>query len=127
MRVAAADLEKLIPIKEVSNRLTAIAEVVLQATCDLVWSGLVAKHGKPSCEVDGKIEFPGFAVVGYGKLGGLELGYGSDLDIVFLHGSSGGKQQTDGDKVVDNMVFFARMAQKVIAFLSTMTGRRNAL
>lgn len=121
MRVAAADLENLMPIKEVSNRLTTIAEVVLQATCDLVWDGLVKRHGSPRCTIDGVTECPGFAIVGYGKLGGLELGYGSDLDIVFLHGSSGEKQMTDGDKVIDNSVFFARMAQKTISFLNTMT------
>ncbi|MCB1754632.1 MAG: bifunctional [glutamate--ammonia ligase]-adenylyl-L-tyrosine phosphorylase/[glutamate--ammonia-ligase] adenylyltransferase [Gammaproteobacteria bacterium] len=121
MRVAAADLENLIPLKEVSNRLTMIAEVVLQASCDLVWTEMVRKHGRPGCVIDGKPVNPGFAIVAYGKLGGIELGYGSDLDIVFLHGSEGEKQQTDGDKVIDNMVFFARVAQKMISFLTTTT------
>jgi [glutamine synthetase] adenylyltransferase / [glutamine synthetase]-adenylyl-L-tyrosine phosphorylase len=46
------------------------------------------------------------AVVGYGKLGGLELGYGSDLDLVFLHDSSGEIQQTRGERNIDNGVFF---------------------
>ena len=57
----------------------------------------------------------------YGKLGGLELGYGSDLDIVFLHGSRGARQQTDGEKCVDNAVFFARLGQRIIHYLTTAT------
>ena len=52
------------------------------------------------------------AVAGYGKLGGLELGYGSDLDLVFLHDSSGEIQQTKGDRPVDNTVFFLRLGQR---------------
>jgi len=121
MRVAAADLQGLLPLKDVSNRLTAVAEQVLQAACDLVWAELVQKHGTPRCVVDGVPESPGLAIVGYGKLGGYELGYGSDLDIVFLHNSQGQMQQSDGDKPIDNAIFFARMAQKVMTFLSTMT------
>ncbi len=122
MRVAAADLEGFLPLKEVSNRLTAIAEVVLQASCELVWAEMQAKHGKPTCVINDEVRYPSFAVVAYGKMGGLELGYGSDLDIVFLHSSDGLKQQTDGPKVVENGVFFGRMAQRVLSFLNTMTG-----
>lgn len=122
MRVAAADLEGLLPLKEVSNRLTAIAEVVLQASCELVWAEMLKKHGRPTYSNNGELHFPGFAVVAYGKMGGLELGYGSDLDIVFLHSSDGSKQQTEGPKVIENGLFFARMAQKVLSFLNTMTG-----
>lgn len=122
MRIAAADLEGCLPLKEVSNRLTAVAEVVLQASCELVWAEMMEKHGKPMYSVAGESQSPGFAIVAYGKMGGIELGYGSDLDIVFLHSSEGTKQQTEGPKVIENGVFFARMAQKVLSFLSTMTG-----
>lgn len=122
MRIAAADLESCLPLKEVSNRLTAVAEVVLQASCELVWAEMGVKHGKPTYSDGGETHYPGFAVVAYGKMGGIELGYGSDLDIVFLHSSEGTKQQTEGPKVIENGVFFARMAQKVLSFLNTMTG-----
>jgi glutamate-ammonia-ligase adenylyltransferase len=61
------------------------------------------------------------AIIAYGKLGGLEMGYGSDLDIVFLHDSSGQKQYTDGDKSIDNSQFFIRVAQKVLHILGTTT------
>jgi glutamate-ammonia-ligase adenylyltransferase len=68
----------------------------------------------------------GFAIIAYGKLGGLELGYGSDLDIIFLHDSQGVAQQTasttlSNPKVLENAVFYARFAQKVIHTLTTFT------
>ena len=63
----------------------------------------------------------GFAIVGYGKLGGLELGYGSDLDLVFVHGSHGSHQETNGEPPLDNARFFVRLAQRLIHFLSMQT------
>jgi glutamate-ammonia-ligase adenylyltransferase len=58
------------------------------------------------------------AVAGYGKLGGLELGYGSDLDLVFLHDSSGEIQQTQGDRPIDNGLFFLRLGQRIVHLLT---------
>jgi [glutamine synthetase] adenylyltransferase / [glutamine synthetase]-adenylyl-L-tyrosine phosphorylase len=60
-------------------------------------------------------------VIGYGKLGGLELGYGSDLDLVFLHDSAGAQQETDGAPPLDNERFFARLVQRLIHFLTIQT------
>src|SRR5260370_10523699 len=58
------------------------------------------------------------AVAGYGKLGGLELGYGSDLDLVFLHDSSGEIQQTKAPRPLDNGVFFLRLGQRIVHLLT---------
>jgi [glutamine synthetase] adenylyltransferase / [glutamine synthetase]-adenylyl-L-tyrosine phosphorylase len=58
------------------------------------------------------------AVAGYGKLGGLELGYGSDLDLVFLHDSSGDIQQTNASRPLDNVVFFLRLGQRIVHLLT---------
>src|SRR6202042_3490507 len=58
------------------------------------------------------------AVAGYGKLGGLELGYASDLDLVFLHDSTGGIQLTDGEKPLDNGIFFLRLGQRIVHLLT---------
>ena len=121
MRVAALDVQCELALMRVSDQLTWIAETVLQVASDLVWDQMVARHGRPSCEVDGETAHPGFAIVAYGKLGGIELGYGSDLDIVFIHGSRGSKTVTEGDKPTDNAVFFARLAQKLVHFIATLT------
>ena len=58
---------------------------------------------------------------GYGKLGGMELSYRSDLDLVFLHDSSGPKQETDGDSPLDNSLFFARLVRRLTHFLTAQT------
>ena len=75
----------------------------------------------PHYEVDGHHRAAGFGVIGYGKLGGLELSYGSDLDLVFLHDSRGGRQVTDGEKPLDNAMFFARLGRRLVHFLTTQT------
>jgi glutamate-ammonia-ligase adenylyltransferase len=82
---------------------------------------LTAKHGRPVCTVSGTRREAGFAIAGYGKLGGLELGYGSDLDIVFMHDSEGEQQETDGDKPLDNSMFFGRLARRITHILTMPT------
>ncbi|NNJ84166.1 MAG: hypothetical protein HKP13_04400 [Gammaproteobacteria bacterium] len=66
-------------------------------------------------------EDTGFLIVAYGKLGGIELGYGSDLDLVFLYDNDRAGQYTDGDRPIENSVFFARLGQRIIHFLSAHT------
>ncbi len=121
VRIAAADINGLLTVMEVSDRLSWLAEAVLNASLEIVYDELCNKHGKPGCTVDGHRIEPGIAVVAYGKLGGYELSYGSDLDLVFLHESRGDEQHTDGERPLDNTVFFARMAQKLVNFLTTLT------
>ena len=62
-----------------------------------------------------------FAVLGYGSLGGEELGFGSDLDLVFLYDTTGGADQSDGARPLDASRWFARLAQKVVALLGTVS------
>ena len=104
---------------KVSDRLTDTAELTLDYSLRAAWRELTAKYGKPRCGPPPRDA--GFAVIGYGKLAGLELGYGSDLDLVFLHDSSGDKQETDGVPPLDNERFFARLVQRLIHFLSVQT------
>ena len=120
-RVAVADLSGTLPLMKVSDRLTDIAELVLQSGLEMASSELVAKHGWPCCRHDGKSRKAGFTIVAYGKLGGLELGYGSDLDLVFLHDSSGDSQQSDGTRPLDNPTFFVRLTQRIIHILTMST------
>ncbi len=120
-RVAVADLSGVLPLMKVSDRLTEIAELVLAQAAGQAWQELTARHGRPGCVVGGVAREAQFAIVAYGKLGGLELGYGSDLDLVFLHDSAGEAQNTDGDKPLENAVFFARVAKRIINIATMLT------
>lgn len=113
-------------VEAVSDQLTDLANVLLEKILMFSWQAMVEKYGEPSCLVDGERFMPSMGIVAYGKMGGNELGYGSDLDIIFLHDSHGTKQQTSGrDETgkgcIDNQQFFARVAQRVIHFLNTRT------
>ena len=120
-RIAVADCSGSLPVMRVSDSLTWLAEVVLAAALDIAWQELVSRHGSPGFEVDGRRRAAGLGIVAYGKLGGIELSYGSDLDIVFLHDSRGSRQETDGAKPIDNSTFFARLARRLVNVLGTRT------
>ncbi|MGD8710996.1 MAG: bifunctional [glutamate--ammonia ligase]-adenylyl-L-tyrosine phosphorylase/[glutamate--ammonia-ligase] adenylyltransferase, partial [Ectothiorhodospiraceae bacterium] len=121
LRVAAADISGAVPLMVVSDYLTELAEVVLEAVLRIAWHHVTSRYGRPMGNLDGEAVEQGFAVVAYGKLGSLELGYGSDLDLVFLHEATGEQRMTDGDRCVDNAVFFSRLVQRIIHILSTPT------
>ncbi len=120
LRVAAADVTGALPLMKVSDHLSYIAETVLNEVLNISWRYLTAKHGIPVCRIDGADCDRGFAVVAYGKLGGLELGYSSDIDLVFLH--SGTPDFTKGNKKpIDNSQFFTRLGQRVLHILTAHT------
>lgn len=119
LRVAASELRGTLPLMKVSDYLTWIAEVVLDHVVDVAFSNLVGRHGYPR-RADGTVCDTDFAIVGYGKLGGIELGYTSDLDLVFIHNADP-EQATDGDKPIDNAVFYTRLGQRIVHILSTQT------
>lgn len=121
LRVAAADVSGSIPLSEVSTHLSEIAEVSLGRILKIAWRDLCERYGEPCCGVGADRVGASFTIVGYGKLGGVELGYASDLDLVFLHDSAGEAQQTAGPHSIDNALFFSRLAQRIIHFLSTHT------
>ncbi len=120
LRVAASDITSVLPLMKVSDHLTWIAEIILERVVEISWNDLVEKHGRPSCTLDGTPCELGFAVIGYGKLGGIELGYGSDLDLVFLHAADPGTTK-GGRSPIDNSHFFARLGQRVVHMLSAHT------
>ena len=118
-KVALADLTGRLPLMKVSDRLTDIAELIIQCCMDLAWQQMTEIYGTPFCgSQEGNLHQVRVAVAGYGKLGGLELGYGSDLDLVFLHDSSGEIQQTKGERPLDNGVFFLRLGQRIVHLLT---------
>ncbi|MDX1404746.1 MAG: bifunctional [glutamate--ammonia ligase]-adenylyl-L-tyrosine phosphorylase/[glutamate--ammonia-ligase] adenylyltransferase [Woeseiaceae bacterium] len=120
-RIAVADHSGNLPVMKVSDRLTELAELVLVQALDTAWSDLTKKHGFPICSTPEGERPAGFGIVAYGKLGGMELSYRSDLDLVFLHDSAGERQQTDGRNALDNSVFFSRLATRLTHFLTTQT------
>ncbi len=119
LRVAASEVAGAFPLMKVSDHLTYIAEAVLSEVLQLAWQHMTAKYGVPQ-QSNGVACDPSFIIVGYGKLGGLEMGYKSDLDLVFLDDAPD-QLATDGDKSIDNAVFFTRVAQRIIHLLTTFT------
>jgi glutamate-ammonia-ligase adenylyltransferase len=118
LRVAAADIAGTLPVMKVSDHLTWLAEAMIDAVVQQAWVQMVARFGQPShlAEREGR----GFAVVGYGKLGGWELGYSSDLDLVFLHDCPM-DVMTDGEREIDGRQFYLRLAQRIMHLFSTRT------
>ena len=112
LRVAASEIGGRLPLMKVSDKLTFIAEVILEHALHLAWADLTAKFGEPQRPSEGK----GFAVFGYGKLGGIELGYGSDLDLVFIC-EPVPQGVTDGERSIDNILFYTRLGQRIIHIL----------
>jgi glutamate-ammonia-ligase adenylyltransferase len=121
LHVAAADITGALPLMIVSDELTEIAEVVLRKVLQIAWAIMVGKHGEPGYRRGRRRLRAGFCIIAYGKLGGIELGYGSDLDLVFLHDGAGDEQHTDGARSIHNEQFFARLGQRIIHMLETLT------
>jgi glutamate-ammonia-ligase adenylyltransferase len=117
-RVAMADLTGKIPLMRVSDYLTEIAEIIVEQAMKLAWAQMTAQFGVPHYLAEGQRRAVKLCAVGYGKLGGNELGYASDLDLVFLHDSGSEGAETDAAKPVDNQVFFIRFAQRAIHLLT---------
>ena len=122
LHVAAADVTDVLPLMLVGDQLTVLAEVMLANVLEQAWLFLVAKHGRPPAIKTDHIEACGFTVLAYGKLGGLELGYGSDLDLVFIYSDDeSNRGATDGARPLDVAVFYTRLAQRMIHLMSTTT------
>ncbi|KAF3982885.1 MAG: bifunctional [glutamate--ammonia ligase]-adenylyl-L-tyrosine phosphorylase/[glutamate--ammonia-ligase] adenylyltransferase [Methylococcales symbiont of Hymedesmia sp. n. MRB-2018] len=116
LRIAAADIMGVIPLMVVSNYLTIIAEVIVEHVIQRAWTILVDKHGYPPNTSEQKMNF---AVLGFGKLGGMELGYSSDLDMVFISDNDNSNVLTNGDKAISCAQFYGRLGQKVRHVLDT--------
>lgn len=100
-RTLARDIEGVLTVEQVADELSALADTTLRVTARWCWQRLKQRHR----------EDPLFAIIGYGKLGGKELGYGSDLDIVFVF-------EDDDERAPDAYSAFVR---KLINWLSTKT------
>jgi glutamate-ammonia-ligase adenylyltransferase len=101
-RLLAQDIAGLLTVERLADHLSALADLILEATVTAIWKQTQGKDAAP----------PKFAVIGYGKLGGKELGYASDLDLVFVF--------DDPDEAAPER--YARLARRIITWLTTNTG-----
>ncbi|MEQ1318151.1 bifunctional [glutamate--ammonia ligase]-adenylyl-L-tyrosine phosphorylase/[glutamate--ammonia-ligase] adenylyltransferase [Acinetobacter guillouiae] len=122
LTVAASDVLAESPLMKVSDALTDIAEVSVIATLNLAYQTVAKRHGYP-VDAEGlrcSLDHMAYAVIGYGKVGGIELGYGSDLDLVFIHYMDE-QADTDGQKAISGFEFAMRVAQKFMSLMTTQT------
>ncbi len=106
-RLLAQDLGGHLTVERLADHLSALADIVLAATLDACWVHLAGADAPP----------PRFAIVAYGKLGGKELGYASDLDIIFLFDVA--PDDPDADDLVPR---YTRLAQRINSWLTSTTG-----
>jgi glutamate-ammonia-ligase adenylyltransferase len=112
-RVGINDLRGALTQRQVSRQMTSVAEACLEAAYRIALAQVRARHGDPGpC---------GFSIIGLGKLGGAELGYGSDLDIVFVYSGCSGEERTSGPTAISSHEFFVRLGQRVISALTLRT------
>jgi glutamate-ammonia-ligase adenylyltransferase len=104
-------LDPQVTLIDFSHALTDLAEVVLDEAAKICYDRLVEQHGEPM-QADGKPS--PFTICGLGKFGGREMGYASDLEVLFVHDGGG---RTQGDKPVDNGLFFELLAQQIVEFI----------
>jgi glutamate-ammonia-ligase adenylyltransferase len=102
-RLLAQDIAGTLTVERLADHLSALADVVLAATLQATWAQMRGAAAAP----------PRFAIIGYGKLGGKELSYASDLDLVFLY-------ESDDDEAAPER--YARLAQRIITWLTSTTG-----
>ena len=121
LRIAACDITDILPLMKVSDHLTWLAEVLLDSVTQQAWHYLTQRHGYPTDASNQPVLKPQLVIVGYGKSGGIELGYDSDLDLVFLHNAER-NQSTSGDRSIDNLTFYTRLGQRIIHLLTSYTG-----
>lgn len=117
LRIAAADISGSLPIAKVSDKLTILAEVLLENVVHHAWMHCENRYGIPEHLSDNQM---GFAIIGYGKVGGWELGYGSDLDLVCLHNAPR-QANTTGKKSISAQQFYIKLVQRILHLISTKT------
>jgi len=117
LRVAAADIMGAIPIMVVSDYLTYLAETIVAEVLAQAWRLTAAKHGVPPGAEPNVVK--GFGVIAYGKMGGLELGYASDLDLVFLFGNVDDAALTSGASPIPCAQFYTRVGRRMVSILTS--------
>jgi len=118
LRIGMHDIYGQLDQAGIAGQLTNLAEACLAAASRIA-GGELARFGSPTCVTENGEERPArFAVIALGKLGGRELNYHSDLDIIYVYDFQGA---TNGGRVISNHEYFAKLGQKIISILSTPT------
>ena len=115
LRILLRDVLGAATLSNVTEELSNLADAILDVAYRRIRSELVARHGEPRLE-DGTL--CGFSVISLGKLGGKELNYSSDIDLMFVYGGNG---ETDGPAVLTNKEFYKKVANQYTELLSTYT------
>lgn len=116
LKVAAAEITGTLRLMRVSDYLTDIATVVVDKIRELILQDLLKKYGSPTLPRNYRQH--GFTIIAYGKLGGIELSYSSDLDLVFLHSKLDPQAMTQGKNPISNQTFYTRLGQRIVKTLN---------
>jgi glutamate-ammonia-ligase adenylyltransferase len=118
LRIGMNDIYGKVRQTDIASQLTLLAEVCLASACGMA-SHELARFGRPTwSDANGEIRQAGFAIIGMGKMGGFELNYHSDLDLIYVYDHQG---ETDGARRISNHEYFAKLGQKIISILTTQT------
>ena len=115
-RIALSDKAGRLPLMKISDALTFLAQAIVHEVLLLAWDQNAKKYGVPKNRT---AQDPGLAIIGYGKLGGIELGYKSDLDMVFIREVS--DEMTDGEHPCTVDMFYQRLVQRLLHLCTTKT------
>jgi glutamate-ammonia-ligase adenylyltransferase len=119
LRIAVSQLRGNLAAEDAQTALSNLASALLGGVLEIASQEIEARHGAFPGNIESPQQPGNMAIVGYGSLGAFELGYESDLDIVFLFES--GKEMSDGARPLPPERYFARLAQRVLSFLTVMT------
>lgn len=122
--IQAEDLAGRKKLPEVFKELSEIADIVLSTALKLAEDETSRVYGFPTfIDNDGNLLRSEFAIVAMGKLGGREVHYGSDLDLIFLYSRNG---DTEGRQIISNKEYYAKLVQRMISYLAAHTLRGYA-
>src|SRR3954466_3640357 len=120
LRIAYGDIVRNQPVETVVRQISYLADAIVEAAIDYARRHLEPQYGIP-LRSDG--ERSRFVVLGLGKLGGVELNYSSDIDLIFLNEQDG---QTDARRTVTNQEYFERLSKEIIRLLTEATDLGSA-
>ncbi len=119
LRLLVRDMLQFATLSDITEELSHLADAILEVSYRRIRTDFEARYGKPTwTDEAGETNECGFSIIGLGKLGGTELNYSSDIDLMFVYSGAG---QTDGPESISNREFFSKLANHLTDLLSTYT------